>query len=272
MEGKCHYDLRWCTKSQWMMIVILVILPYSELVPNCEKSDCASCTGKSPCDECNVGYYLNDGNCHPCVDSKCATCSDSSCTVSIDGYYLNSGSCASCANSCLLCTDYMHCTKCKDTYWGVDIECSHTCSTNCANKQCDEKTGFCNQCESEKYGPKCEQDCNLCRDRKCDLRKCTNGCKDGYYQYNTNEGYSYCMGCSNNCIRCSNGSYCIQCEQGYYRNPYHVLDTGNGNAYCIQCIEMCEPVNPGTNKSTHETCKSLCTFISINLLKMFDQK
>ncbi|KAL4226627.1 positive regulation of Schwann cell migration [Mactra antiquata] len=242
----------------------------------CQVQNCVSteCNGNT-CDVCIDGYYVQSGSCVQCqqVLPNCVTCRSSSvCDVCNDGYYLQSGNCYKCHERCSLCTSSTQCTKCEDMYWNFLSHCASPCSTNCTYSGCDDTTGYCYDCKPGTYGLLCGQDCNLCRIGQCDLTNCTNGCKDGYYQENTPSGYSYCYKCVyDNCITCSNGTYCTQCVQDYYRSYYRVPVSGRGQINCLKCYESCldcsstehchedciqqcsDPAIPGTTKSNHET-------------------
>ncbi|KAL4226624.1 hypothetical protein ACF0H5_014607 [Mactra antiquata] len=242
--------------------------------------NCVTCSNSSFCDVCNDGYYVQYGSCVQCQQAllNCVTCSNSSfCDVCNDGYYGLYGNCNKCYDRCSLCTSYTQCTKCEDTFYNIPNYCSSSCSAYCSDSGCDDITGYCYDCKPGKYGRQCGQDCNLCRDGRCDLRQCTNGCKDGYYQKNTPSGYSYCYKCVyDNCITCSNGTYCTQCEPEYFRN-YYRMQNDRGTVNCLQCYESCldcslteychkdciqkcrDPVNPGTTKSTRITTTTTST-------------
>ncbi|KAL4226626.1 hypothetical protein ACF0H5_014609 [Mactra antiquata] len=174
----------------------------------------------------------------------------------IDGYYLQFGSCVQCHDGCSTCTNSTACTTCVDTRWNLNYDCQLECSTTCTESTCDDTTGYCDSCLSGKYGPECGEDCNLCRDGQCGLRKCTHGCKDGYYQDINDAGYSYCWECPDNCITCSNGTYCTQCEPEFYRNYYRV-HTGRGQTTCLQCYISC--LDCSSTEHCHEDCIQQCS-------------
>ncbi|KAL4228871.1 hypothetical protein ACF0H5_011911 [Mactra antiquata] len=235
---------------------------------------CATCTNSKTCTACADKFYLQSGKCHHCFN-RCATCTNlKTCTACADKFYLQSGDCHLCSSVCATCTRFKTCTACGDPYWNLLGQCSSLCSTNCTDSRCDDTTGLCYDCKPGKYGQHCEHDCNLCTEGQCGLRQCISGCKDAYYQGYTVSGNSYCLKCAqDNCITCSNGTYCSQCKQGYYRKR-----TSTDVTSCIQCYSFCltcqltelcpadcvqhcsDPDNQRNTKSTHKILGKSCCF------------
>ncbi|CAG9324113.1 unnamed protein product [Blepharisma stoltei] len=84
-------------------------------------SNCACASqGGSVCAICNDGLSLIAGICSLACSSNCATCSSKDvCTQCNSGYFLydesaTKTSCVSCADSCNLCTNSPNCYKCAD--------------------------------------------------------------------------------------------------------------------------------------------------------------
>jgi hypothetical protein len=114
------------------------------------------------------------------------------------------------------------------------MTCNLPCSVSCTVLGCANNTGYCYECLLGWYGSKCGEPCNLCRDGLCDLRKCSNGCIDGYYQ-DVSSGNYYCRPCvKQECVACLNSTYCTQCNIGFYVRAY-MTSYGRGEAECRSC-------------------------------------
>jgi hypothetical protein len=171
---------------------------------------CASCYSngfQSICDRCDKGFWLKYPNCIPC------------------------------SLNCETCTDDYTCQSCKPQFYSIGRKktCQYACSFNCTALGCSDETGYCNECYLGWYGSKCLEDCNLCSDGLCDLRKCSNGCIDGYVQDDVNPSNIYCRPCIKpDCMTCSNTTYCTQCNDNYYVRQYKT-PYGRGEAECLPC-------------------------------------
>ena len=187
---------------------------------NLTLSNCQQKDGK--CDYCKSGFYGDycnktcNENCvgDPPCDPKFGFCQKCK-----DLYY---------GSKCEHKTDIEHCIRinrrdgkcleCEPTYYLKDNSCNE-CSSNCADKLCDNKTGRCFNCSNiNTYGDLC----NL---------KCSKFCnKNGGNDICNREGICY-----NDCRYPGNFSdkKCNKCEQGFYP-----IDKG-----CTQqCSENCDDI------------------------------
>ncbi|XP_060576813.1 proprotein convertase subtilisin/kexin type 5-like [Ruditapes philippinarum] len=165
--------------------------------------------------ECNVG---------------CQSCSGSTCTSCESSYYLSNGFCLICPPDCVRCNSYDDCTLCKPNKYGLHERCAFICDGNCLNGECHAKTGECTKCRPGLYGLQCRHNCSLCENERCDLRKCSSGCRDGYYEYKT--GFeTICQTCPSNCKHCTDGKTCNICNNGLHLYQF------NGNVHCVSCSQ-----------------------------------
>ncbi|XP_060582456.1 furin-like protease 2 isoform X1 [Ruditapes philippinarum] len=180
--------------------------------------------------ECEPSYYFAGDNCHPCPDS------------------------------CLSCTDQTNCTKCKIYKWETGVsQCIQDCSKECLNGECHDDTGYCLHCEHGKYGRKCQHNCSLCKNDKCDLYRCVEGCKSGYFEYQTSNDY-FCQKCSTYCKQCDNGTVCRICNDGFYLNVYYY--NGKTIVNCAKCLNENECSNycliPGCHQCIIFSNRPMC--------------
>ncbi|XP_060559986.1 proprotein convertase subtilisin/kexin type 5-like [Ruditapes philippinarum] len=204
----------------------LLLLFHTEFVLTECSPGCISCLD-SRCTNCEPSYYLADNNCHPCPDN------------------------------CLSCTDQTNCTKCKSNKWGTGLsQCFQDCSKECLNGECHDDTGYCLNCEHGKYGLTCQQNCSICQNDNCDLYRCVEGCKSGYFEYQTFNDI-FCRKCPKDCKECENGNVCQICNDGFYLNQLYY----NGNTYvnCAKCFNENE-------------CSNVCFIQGCKLCQLVDNK
>ena len=153
-----------------------------------------------------------------------------------------------CPENCLSCVDNFYCTTCKAQKWGIGLSlCNNDCDIQCLSRECHDDTGYCIKCEQGKYGRKCQYSCGLCKNGLCDLYKCTEGCKSGYFPYQTYNDY-FCGICSENCAQCINGNICSMCNDGFYLQHF----TFNNIVY-VMCYQ-CTSGNKCTNYCSIDGC------------------
>ncbi|XP_053385677.1 multiple epidermal growth factor-like domains protein 10 [Mercenaria mercenaria] len=162
----------------------------------------------------------------------CSSCSGSTCLKCESSYFLSSSSCSPCPGQCTSCTVYNNCTSCKPNKWGSGSQCQYTCVDSCYNKECQYDTGYCVQCKPGLYGLQCQHNCSDCEGDLCDLRRCTRGCKQGYYEYNT-EYESICQTCPTDCRNCYDARTCRACNDGFHLYQFHLKE--NVFVHCISC-------------------------------------
>ena len=145
--------------------------------------DCKSCNanqeGQILCNECNDGFYSENGVCHKC-DSTCATCSSkNTCLSCINGYLFDGvSSCKTqCSSDCLTCeSDPNKCTSCPSGFFSSGTKCLQ-CYEGCKTCENNEWKGAleCTSCidgyflEFKEIGrqcTKCNQECRTCVDNQ----------------------------------------------------------------------------------------------------------
>jgi hypothetical protein len=256
---------------------ILIENEYLKICKSLDSEDLKNCksinTTNGLCDECEKGYFLNEGdlkciemnNCYESVFGVCTTC--------INGYYLNKiqEKCIKIEKSffnCIQTLDGKTCDKCNDYYYlAEDGQCVN--SLNCL----ESKNGICIKCNEGYYLTKnniCVNDEN-CENADIDIGICSL-CKKNYYldykdrkcksNIEDNE-YKYCLIYNNGCKQCEEGFYpgedlkcsntqkcaesdngiCIECSNKYFlgldnkcTNVEHCAYAGNENSYpCDEC-------------------------------------
>lgn len=189
-------------------------------------NDCKSCSknqqGQMTCNDCNNGFYLDNGICKKC-ESPCATCTNKNTCLSCANGFLFDGtsSCSNkCSDECLTCESNPNkCTSCKAGYILSGTKCVQ-CFEGC--KTCEEQWG--------EFG---------CMD-----------CFDGYYIQYTMEG-KRCSKCNDECATCisTDEKGCSSCAPGYFftqmnTDPYRPYtgkceSCGKDESHCQLCIENC---------------------------------
>ncbi|XP_053385679.1 multiple epidermal growth factor-like domains protein 10 [Mercenaria mercenaria] len=178
----------------------------------------------------------------------CATCSSSTCMSCESSYYLSGGGCFQCHENCNSCNGTNDCTSCRANKYNLASKCTLNCADNCLNSECADDKGSCYQCTQGWYGQKCQHNCSFCANGLCDLRACTSGCTDGYFEYNTVSD-SLCLKCPRDCKHCYNGTTCHVCNDNFYLYQFH----SNGNSF-VQCA-MC---------SNNADCSKYCLIENCN--------
>ncbi|ELP89685.1 protein serine/threonine kinase, putative [Entamoeba invadens IP1] len=251
-----------------------------------QKPNCISCyvdeTSNKLCNLCKTGFYLENGDCVPCV-ANCASCDKVTgiCFECAKDFELRNNTCVQCINTnCEYCNETNVCVNCKDGYtlntFGECVFCKtyfggcEKCSTNefkC--NQCTSgnylKDGGCASCTNEyclSCGPiefncsRCipgyfptqnREKCITCNEKiNCSICSTTSDvcveCNTGYYPHN-----SQCASCASiNCEECdSENGICSRCMNGYG------LDNGN----CIQCETTLHCLNCVVNGICEGACE-----------------
>ncbi|XP_060588801.1 proprotein convertase subtilisin/kexin type 5-like [Ruditapes philippinarum] len=160
----------------------------------------------------------------------CKLCSGSTCTSCESSFFLSNNLCLPCPENCDSCNSLDDCTLCKPSKFGLQAKCNFTCERNCLNSECQDDTGFCTQCKPGFYGQQCTNNCSVCANERCDLRTCSNGCTNGYYEF-TNGVETVCQKCSFNCKQCKDGKTCSICNNGFH------LYKLNDSVHCVSCLQ-----------------------------------
>ena len=145
--------------------------------------------------------YISDCDREYCYGSGCTRCQE--------GYFLYQTNCFRCPSNCITCSSEFTCTKCVQGRYGNTCEniCDNTCIDCVSSTQCI-------GCIPGRFGARCEITCPLaCKDITCEQisGKCMEGCRAGYFL-----SEDVCMQCPDDCTKCLNSSYCIECEPGRY--------------------------------------------------------
>jgi hypothetical protein len=117
---------------------------------------------------------------------------------------------------------------CKPNKYG--FRCTVNCDGNCLNSECQVNTGYCTRCKPGFYGLQCIHNCSLCENERCDLRTCSSGCINGYFEYKTGVE-TICQDCSTNCKHCTDLKTCYHCNNGFH------LYKLNDNVHCLPCLQ-----------------------------------
>ncbi|XP_060588977.1 multiple epidermal growth factor-like domains protein 10 [Ruditapes philippinarum] len=160
----------------------------------------------------------------------CESCSGSTCTHCESFFFLTNGFCLPCPERCEKCNSYDDCTSCKPNTFGLDQRCTFNCDGNCLNSECEDDTGYCNQCKPGFYGNQCQHNCSICENERCDLRTCSSGCRAGYYDYKSGIE-TYCQTCPSNCKHCRDAKTCYNCNNGFH------LFAFSGSVHCVSCLQ-----------------------------------
>ncbi|XP_053397353.1 protein draper-like [Mercenaria mercenaria] len=205
----------------------------------CTNSGCNNTTGY--CFGCYPSYY------GPFCDQSCELCTNKSCTGQrckigcINGYYGNADGfeCKGCSDHCSSCVSKTNCTKCEKGYYLFRYENNDYSFCTPCNPTCVECISYSEcVCESGKYGPACNKECNI------------SNCKS--------------------CIDVDSVVKCTECINGYaFLNGYCILETNLCSQYCSNgcdsnqnCLYGCE--NGWTGQKCTERCAAQCGKCSQN--------
>lgn len=179
---------------------------YLNSTSHCAKcvEGCLTCTSKTDCSQCILGYALGTDNlCYVKLDFPCSAQTGSTCTDCFLGYTLANGTCSidlSCNN------DTAKCVACPSFYYlnSTTSECS-ICTTTTTN---------CDFCNSE------------------DPTKCL-FCSFGYYL----DSNLSCVPCATGCLSCLSDRYCIIQDEGYIlEEDFNGEETGNTQSCSTNCL------------------------------------
>ncbi|EAR96334.2 latrophilin/CL-like GPS domain protein (macronuclear) [Tetrahymena thermophila SB210] len=207
-------------------------------------SDCMSC--KSPLSlqgnqcqqQCNIGYYSNQGICLLC-SQNCLQCTSASyCTVCAQGYISIQGVCQLCNFKCSSCfgLNETQCYSCVSPYYLYQSTCQLTCPD-----QFFKQTLTDSQNVQHNICQKCSSSCFNCfgiGDNQC------TSCLTGYYVTSSKT----CSQCSQLCNTCSQDStLCTSCPLGQF-------------LYNQTCVQTCPPGFYGSDQDNKcHQCNSPCS-------------
>ncbi|KAL4494135.1 hypothetical protein ABPG72_016091 [Tetrahymena utriculariae] len=226
---------------------------------NCVQNFCIKCSTQltGGCQQCDIGYYLNNSICTQCLPD-CQECQNGSqCTVCKGGRILNSSkicvcpskqywngsNCIACSNtSCDTCdtSDSNKCITCLSNLYLFNQNCLSDCPSqtykNNITLQCESCLANCKTCIDGISCQLCQSSFYLSADKTSCLLTCPLG-----YQQNSN---------SYTCIPCQD-SNCQSCQQ----STDQCTKCGNNqNLQGTKCQQSCDP----TYYSDNFVCK-LCS-------------
>lgn len=224
---------------------------------SCNIDHCLFCSEQG-CDQCEIGYILNNGICiddtdYKCYDSHCHFCLNSkegSCKKCFDGYNLESGKCFQNPTLLILIDKDI---LCPEGYFSIGNGCNKNClDAECSDSVCINECLSChNNVLTEKLN--CKPD-NYCVDPHCiSCRNINIGfcdkCEIGYRLE-----FGSCVKCEDpNCLNCD---YTLDGKCNSCKNQYYLI---NGTCYsknqkdeCDSSIENCEKCYIGDDKYCFE--------------------
>ncbi|CAK79598.1 unnamed protein product, partial (macronuclear) [Paramecium tetraurelia] len=234
----------------------------------CEQcpSQCITCTTFKQCNNCKIGYYLQQQQClEQCPDTSFSNPLISQCSQSCpDKTYIF-------RNQCLY--------ECPSDYFN-DTE-SYKCVSSCKKQQylnknscypcsfeCDQCTAYGNQ-----YCIQCATNYVLIEDGRCFGK-----CKAGYYQTSNS-----CEKCLHKCLTCQNGSECLQCRgnnrnqldcscpKGFYDDPFYdncqqcPCEECTSESKCLVCKNNLQVPNCSCNRRLNDDWCISCQIASVNI-------
>jgi hypothetical protein len=172
------------------------------------------------CIECYNPYYLR-------IDSTCDT-------ICEDGYYPDniSKKCTSCpienCSNCHLQQDSSFiCTECMVNYYLYSLEDSRSCVSKCPIGYYEDNSNICSNCKENCIKCTNSDDCLKCQQGyylQPDIDECKSYCPEFYYTNDSLEA-PRCSFCKENCRKCLDNKNCMECDQGFYIQPF-------GNKVC----------------------------------------
>ena len=228
-------------------IKLLIFLSKLYLTFSCSDG-CVYCSEISGCNDCLIGYYYEDSDCHECLYG-CQMCnSGKDCTSCRRGFYYSSSNCYSCNKQCEDCSGGPNlCTSCKAGKYLSKNQCL-SCSTNC--RTCKGSANKCLSCQSNSVYLNSNQECVACISpcKTCSNETTCLSCIDDYFFH---EGH--CNECNSNCKQPIDKCICEICEDGYFLF----------NQQCLKCDQKCKTCKDSANKCL--TCNDKYYLNSNNL-------
>jgi len=202
---------------------------------------------------CPKGYRENEGVCEACLVANCESCPDDPaiCTYCLQDFYMDdSGACqASCSVgwradvptrtcqkcddiNCLQCTNSVsECEVCPSKMFVNELYICENCIANCAECNKDDGCTLCDPGYFMRDDGFCVETCLDYYREDVDTRSCQK-CTDPYClecpanvdtctQCDSTPGKflspgDRCENCIDNCLVCSDGVSCDECNEGYY--------------------------------------------------------
>ena len=251
--------------------------------------NCQKCLNKSYCIKCEDNYFFIGED-----RKKCYKKNENE--INMDEYYSedNGTSYSRCdvvIENCNKCLNGSYCIKCNNEYYIIGDE-----KDKCHNKNeidinkyfiddtnetslilCNLTLANCDECVNKTFCKKCQDGYIFIGD---DHSKCVKKSEiepNEYYSEDDGKTFYPCDNEIENCKKCLNKSYCIECEEGYFFinndnkkcykkeegeldiNEYYTEDNGTSFIKCDMVIENCKKC---LNKSYCIQCKGKYYFIS----------
>ncbi|GAB1223370.1 hypothetical protein ENUP19_0144G0013 [Entamoeba nuttalli] len=174
--------------------------------------------------ECESKYRIVNGQCESCnqFGSLCQKCTSNQCTLCLDGIINENGICVdSTTTGCLKKDDIKtsYCMRCKDAdkyYDGTNCVNTNNCLTMRNKAMCYEcQQGYIYNTQTSQCVEKTNLQTNVlerCSIWRGDQKDLCLRCQDNYYY---DEKSQSCVGCSSECLTCSNKDICFTCKEGY---------------------------------------------------------
>ncbi|KAL4471652.1 hypothetical protein ABPG74_008545 [Tetrahymena malaccensis] len=210
---------------------------------NCNKCDSSqgyffyqqSCYKTCPNGYLGVTNQSASASCIQCAQ-KCLTCSGAidKCIKCNLGYYLNAGDCSPCSQNCSVCTNSTTCQQCQSGAYLINSGCTTNCPPGMFGNQV---TQICQNCDLSCLtcnGPY-QFDCLSCQDSSKVVKEgvCVDPqqCVGSYFLDKNN----VCSPCDQGCLTCNQtSSNCSLCDSNYFFTNYHV----NGQL-ATRCFKVC---------------------------------
>ncbi|EWS76484.1 zinc finger lsd1 subclass family protein (macronuclear) [Tetrahymena thermophila SB210] len=258
---------------------------------NCIQSFCILCSSQLPntCQQCDIGYYLNNGTCVQC-SADCQECQNGTqCTVCKGGkilnlskicscpsqQYWNGQNCLACQNkSCDICdaSDSTKCLTCPPNFYLFNQNCLSDCPPltykNTNTLKCESCLTNCKTCQDATSCQLCQPNYYLSADKKSCQLTCPQGQQQNSNSYTCipcqDSNCQLCQQQIDQCTKCGNnynlqGNKCQQyCDPSYYSDNFVCKLCSQKYLNCQQCnLTQCIQCQP-TYFLYNGTCTNIC--------------
>ena len=196
-----------------------------DLESNCLESEETVLIGVNEqfCKRCESGYRLKDKKCVKCAIDNCGDCDadENACASCSTGFFKEvTGEGEDAVTKCTACKD--KCLQCESLDVCLDCEIGYAFSSDLSTCESCGKIANCEKCWSMDICVMCKEGNYLAADKKSCVacnKECRT-CYDGTYCQECNEGYFFkeayvCSKCIDNCGICDNEFTCTTCNENY---------------------------------------------------------